>query len=395
MWEPHDPRKIVEKPAYDVIVVGGGIAGVAAAVAAARNGAKTLLMEKQIHLGGLATTGLISWYEPLCDGNGRQVIGGISEELIRLSVRYGLEDLPTQWGGEGKNAPQRQRFATHYSPTMFSLALDRFVLNSGVDIRFDTLATYPVVENGRIAGIVAESVSGQEYYPCKYAVDATGDATLCAAAGLPTQDGLNYLVYVAHTYTRESAEAYGKTGNDAAFRHWHWCGASLTGKGHPADKAPYTHYDADSENEFIRWGKDALFEQFAAMPKGERDVMALPTMPQYRKIRRLVGDATFTGETASCADSIGICGDFRRPGPVYTLPYRCLYNSRLPNLITAGRIISSGDDGWEITRVIPVCALTGQAAGTAAALCTAAGRDFPEAPLPALQKALQDQGVFF
>ena len=107
MWEPHDPRKIIEKPAYDVIVVGGGIAGVAAAVAAARNGAKTLLMEKQIHLGGLATTGLISWYEPLCDGNGRQVIGGISEELIRLSVCYGLEDLPAQWGGEGKNAPQQ------------------------------------------------------------------------------------------------------------------------------------------------------------------------------------------------------------------------------------------------------------------------------------------------
>jgi len=65
-----DHRKFEMKEAYDVIVVGGGIAGVAAAVAASRHGAKTLLMEKLLALGGLGTVGLISWYEPLCDGMG-------------------------------------------------------------------------------------------------------------------------------------------------------------------------------------------------------------------------------------------------------------------------------------------------------------------------------------
>ena len=89
-----DKRPIENKKAYDVIVVGGGIAGVSAAVSAARNGASTLLIEKQINLGGLATMGLISWYEPLCDGNGNQVIYGIAEELIKLSVKYGFENLP-------------------------------------------------------------------------------------------------------------------------------------------------------------------------------------------------------------------------------------------------------------------------------------------------------------
>ena len=88
---------------YDVIVVGGGVSGVAAAVAASRNGAKTLLMEKTVMLGGLATAGLISWYEPLCDGEGNQMIYGIAEELIKLSVKYGFENLPAKWGGEGKN----------------------------------------------------------------------------------------------------------------------------------------------------------------------------------------------------------------------------------------------------------------------------------------------------
>ena len=77
-----DTREVSVKDAYDVIVVGGGIGGIASAVAAARNGAKTLLMEKQINLGGLATVGLINLYEPLCDGRGKKVIGGIAEDQI-------------------------------------------------------------------------------------------------------------------------------------------------------------------------------------------------------------------------------------------------------------------------------------------------------------------------
>ena len=69
--------KTITKNTYDVIVVGGGVAGVAAAVASARNGAKTLLLEKTVVLGGLGTQGLISWYEPLCNGEGKLLIAGI------------------------------------------------------------------------------------------------------------------------------------------------------------------------------------------------------------------------------------------------------------------------------------------------------------------------------
>ena len=78
----------------DVLVVGGGIAGVAAALAARRAGARVLLLEKQALLGGLATNWLISWYEPLCDGQGHQLIYGLAEELLRLSFRYGDDSLP-------------------------------------------------------------------------------------------------------------------------------------------------------------------------------------------------------------------------------------------------------------------------------------------------------------
>ena len=93
----------------EVAVAGGGIAGVAAAVQAARCGKKTVLIEKSVYCGGLATGGLIYIYLPLCDGNGRQVTFGIAEELLRRSMKYGPGDVPSAWR-LGKEAGERNRF---------------------------------------------------------------------------------------------------------------------------------------------------------------------------------------------------------------------------------------------------------------------------------------------
>ena len=91
--------------------------------------------------------------------------------------------------------------------------------------------------------------------------------------------------------------------------------------------------------------------------------------------------------------AIGMTGDFRKPGPVYYLPYRCLVGRRVSNLLAAGRCISVTTSAWDITRVIPACAVTGEAAGTAAAL--AASRRIPVASLPIrlLQRRLLQQGA--
>ncbi len=364
-----DTRPVIEKQSYDVIVVGGGVAGVSAAVAASRKGAKTLIIEKQINLGGLATMGLISWYEPLCDGKGNQVIHGIAEELIKLSVKYGFENLPAKWGGEGKNYIHTERYATRYSPTVFSLALDEYVKENGVDIRFDTMAVFPVVEGGHCKGVLCESVSGKEFYGCKCIIDATGDAAVCAAAGLPLENGMNYHIYICHSYFRKDLDEFVGTNDAAKFRVWFARGADLYGNNQPEGKTPETEYNSDSENEYIKWGKSEIFKAInKADTKNNRDIMMLPTMPQYRKIRRLIGETTFDANSFECCDSIGKCGDFRIPGPVYEIPYSSLYNKNIDNLLVAGRIISATGEGWEITRVIPVCALTGEAAGKAAAL---------------------------
>ena len=124
---------------YDVAVVGGGVAGIAAAIQSARSGKKTVLIEKTILLGGLATSGLVYIYLPLCDGNGHQATHGICEELLRNSIQYGPGEIPENWRQE-KNAPERKRLMCRFSPASFMLSLEELLRRENVDIWYDTLA---------------------------------------------------------------------------------------------------------------------------------------------------------------------------------------------------------------------------------------------------------------
>lgn len=369
--EISDNRKIKQKESYDVIVVGGGIGGIAASVAASRCGMKTLLIEKQVNLGGLATTGLISWYEPLCDGKGRQMIFGIAEELIKLSGRYSFENLPKEWGGEEANVCRNRRYSTFYSPMVFTLALDEYVTENGVKLRFDTLAVYPVMKNNRCAGVICESASGKEFFGCKVIIDATGDASVAERAGVPTVIGENHMTYIAHMYDKKMAAELNETGDICKFRKWINAGSDMFGNGHPEGLRMLKGDSAEDITDYVIYGKKRLLERCREYGKNDYDIMVLPTMPQFRTIRRIIGDTDFTAvDGKTYADSVGTCGDFRPDGAGkhYEIPYSALYNSDYPNILVCGRIISAPQgDGWEIARVIPVCALTGEAAGNAAA----------------------------
>lgn len=361
-------KEPVKKGTYDVIVVGGGIAGTAAAVSAAREGASVLLLEKSLNLGGLATGGLISWYEPLCDGKGNQIIYGIAEELIQLSIRYGFDNLPEKWGGSGKNRQKNERYSTFYSPTVFSVALEQYVLEHGVKLRFDTLATYPVVENNRCIGIVAESMDGREFFEAGAVVDATGDASVMDRAGVPTVAGKNYMTYLVHGFDVSSIAAAAEHENLSSFRKWINVGSDMYGNGHPEGMELLEGTTAEEQNAYVIEGKKRLFDYITQRKdKNAYDIMALPTMPQLRTIRRIVGDCDFEAiDGKKYEHAIGSCGDFRPTGigKIYEIPEGALYNSKIPNMFAAGRIISAPQgDAWEVARVIPVCALTGEAAG--------------------------------
>ncbi len=392
-----DNRPVREAGNYDVIVVGGGIAGVAAAVAAGRAGARTLLIEKAINLGGLATTGLISWYEPLCDGRGEQMVFGIAEELIRLAVGCGLNNLPPVWGGNSGTKTRNERFSTRFSPTIFPLVLDEYVEAAGVELRFDTQVVCPIMKDDRCVGLLGESMSGREFFGAKAVIDATGAASVAHAAGMETVDGQNYFSFVMHGFTRAEAAEFAEDGDLARFRHWIWVGSDLYGRGQPEGMPPLSGTTADDVTTYVRMTKRAALERVRREAVGEFELMTIPYQPQFRTIRRIVGAADFCAVDGEVfADSIGRTGDFRRPhiGKHYQIPYRALYHPACANILAAGRVISAPQgNGWEVARVIPTCALTGQAAGTAAAMIAREGCRAAELDVEALQRRLEADGV--
>jgi glycine/D-amino acid oxidase-like deaminating enzyme len=160
------PKKIPVRGEYDVVVAGGGFAGISAALSAARNGAKTLLIEKQFALGGLATLGLITIYLPLCDGCGRQVSFGIAEELFRLSILHGYEDgkenVEAWINGSDPEARKQHRFRVRFNAAMFAILAEQKLLETGVEILYGTSVCDTLVEEGSVKALFIESKSGRE-----------------------------------------------------------------------------------------------------------------------------------------------------------------------------------------------------------------------------------------
>ena len=151
------------KREYDVAVCGGGFAGISAALAAARQGSKVLLLEKQFMLGGLATAGLVTIYLPLCDGYGKQVSFGIAEELFHLSIKHGAEDrYPENWlDNIGTRTEKDKRFEVQYNPQLFAILVEKLLRDEGVDILYGTYVVNVDVNDGKINHIVTENKSGR------------------------------------------------------------------------------------------------------------------------------------------------------------------------------------------------------------------------------------------
>lgn len=378
-------RKLSVVRQYDVVVLGGGVAGVAAAIAAARQGAKTLLVEEQYILGGLATSGLIAYYLPLCDGQGVQLSYGLAEELLKLSISVGEDrHYPTAWlNGENIEERKKVRYLTQFNPNVFALLLDGELTKSGGEILFGTRLSDCVIngENNKIEAVILENRSGRFAVTAKNFIDTTGDAALCLMAGeetalyerkneiaawyYETVDGIYTLKEVGCRDTDEAYEVIGRF-------------QGVDGK-ELSDVTLQTH--KITLERFLEGGNNGKMHALAT----------LPTIPQVRMTRKLIGKGTMTmaDDHKSFEDSVGMFGNWRKKGPAFEMPFGCLIGKKILNLGTAGRCISVDDDMWDLTRVIPPCVLSGEAIGTAAAI----SENVAETDVIQLQKILRNNQV--
>lgn len=382
---------------YDIIVAGGGVAGIAAAVAAARAGKKVLLLEKSVSLGGLATIGLINLFVPMCNGRGVQIIKGMAEEFLRLSIKDGYDTIPDEWKNGEPGEGAKTRYLTKYSPSIFSLELTELLDKEGVDLLYDTVVSEPVMDGGHCRGLIVENKSGREYYEGKIIVDTTGDADVLYRAGVPTRQGGNYYTMISNATNLDLMKKAVESGDIAdAYTGVMGGRSNLYGGGHPEGMPLFEGVNVNSVTDFII--KNHL-DTLAEVRKGGRkrdDIVMLPGMAQFRTTRCLIGDKEFDMNDAyrHCDDSIGAICDFDRKDYLFEVPFGVLVKTGYDNLITAGRTASAKPDySWDILRVIPPAIITGQAAGIAAALSIDDGVPIYDVDIHALQSELEAQDV--
>ncbi len=369
-----EPARALEvKSSYDVAVVGGGIAGVAAAVAAAREGASVCLIEKQTGLGGLATLGIVTYWLPVCDGMGRQIIGGIGEELLRLSVRdlkkvnneAQFVGVPSCWEkGGSKEERKNTRFGTAFNPGFYTLALEEWVLNAGVKILYDTRLSAVKRTRKGISHLILENKSGRFAMEVGAVVDASGDADVCYMAGEDTEisdanvaagwfyylkDGVAHLSLTSNAYSSDLDTS------------------KLTCRNYDGTNGDDVSEQVIESHGIIR--RDAKIYQEQS-PESVVEPFYIPSIPCFRATRRLVGEQSMaeSGMHEWYDDTVCLTSDWRRKGPVFAITMRMLQGVVNNNLISAGRCFSMDKSAWDCGRVIPTCAVSGEAAGLAAAL---------------------------
>ncbi len=384
------------KGSYDILVAGGGVAGVSAAISATRSGKKVLLIEKSLILGGLATLGIINLFVPMCNGRGKQIIFGMAEELLRESVKYGYDTIPLEWqnGEPGENA--KTRYVTRFSANIFALVLMDMLQNEGVELLLDSVVSKPVMQDGHCKGLIVENKSGRQYYEGKIIIDTTGDSDILYRAGVPTYQGGNYLTYCAiSTDLKLMEKAIKKQDVGWAFRYAFGGNANLYGANHPEGMPLFPGTTAENVTDYIVKNQKLLFEKIKEQDRKTRDIVTLPGMAQFRTTRRLVGDYELKGEDAYMHfdDSITAVCDFEFRDRVFELPYRCLVKTGFDNLITAGRTVSATGWAWDVTRVIPPAIVSGQAAGIAASMAIDSQKPIYNIDVTELQKELENQNV--
>ena len=441
---------------YDVLVVGGGNAGCAAAIAAARHGAKTLLVERYGFLGGTATAGMVGPWMTFHSGN-KRIVGGIAQEIVERLQRMG--------GSPGHIADSSDYVPTitPFDPEVHKALLFEMMREAGVDLLLHAYVLGAIFDEGGVRGARFATVAGERAYLATYTIDATADAYVAASAGVGTQQGdergrvqpASLMFRLSHvdlaktaTYLRmhpdqmrTSLKAHERTAPALT------AVAGLYDLWHQAQKegtvtiprelvsffiTPYpdevsvnmtrvTDIDPLDPDDLTRAEVEArlqcmqLLEFFRSRVPGFENsrIAATATQIGIRESRRIVGAYTLTRDDVLQArqfeDAVARSAypiDIHNPsgsgttthrlaeGQSYEIPYRCLLPATVERMLVAGRCISTTHEALASTRLTPTVMTLGQAAGTAAALSHRRGTRLRDLDSRLLRETLVEDGVF-
>ncbi len=429
-------REIPVHAQCDVLVVGGGPSGTAAAVAAARVGADVILLERYNHLGGLSTGGLVIWIDRMTDWDGRLVIRGFGEEILSRLPKDAVAGPPgNEWGSTDAErvAHWGQRTAAYrgvvtWSPTIdpewLKLASQELVLQSKVRLVYHSWAAEPIVEDGAVRGVLFENKAGRRAIRARVVVDATGDGDIYARAGAEfdsnfADDDIHHCMNTAWLFggvdmkrwiefrvgQPEQYNAFMALGRERIgllerpFVSWRddialFMGPRLSG---------YSAVDIEDQTEVEVRSHRAMAAHltfYREHAPGFESAYLMLSAPQLgvRHSRRLVGIGRVTraqwpgGKVFD--DEIGVSPSLSQVFPSISLPYGSLVPKRVDGLLACGRHMSCDTNSHGFLREIPQCWVTGQAAGVAAAHAVRAGVEPRAVPIAPLQAELARQGAY-
>ncbi len=440
----------------DVVVCGGGPGGFSAAIASARRGAKTLLIERYGFLGGLATAGLVV---PILAHTAHEsetpIVEGILRELTERMHAIGgapaWEQTLPQWG-------------IRFDAEALKIVLDEMVQEAGVQVMLHTTITDVIRNNHHIQAVIIETKSGRQAVTGKVFIDATGDADVAYRSGAPITHGRDFdgrgeamgsffhLAGFEPLDEERAQELRQQIEHEMEDGRFHFYNAGfLSTNSHHTDHtaANMTRFGGDADlaadltqAEFsVRRDVWDLVRYLRASVKGFEDCYVQQTSPQVgpRESRQIVGPYALTGDdvhdgakhedaiargswwidihcplghaypvhlcTVECPkgadcdywsshhESMRSRNELYPPsGDWYDIPYRSLLSVSVPNLLAAGRCISATHEGMAGSRVMGTCIAIGQAAGTAAALAVQKGCHPTEIDVQVLRQMLREDG---
>ncbi len=399
-------REIPVVAEAEVVVVGGGIAGMMAALAAARSGATTLLIERYGFLGGTATAGLMTSFNGFRNEhapNHVQTVRGLAQELVDRLLAAGGACANTQHGNFGPMQPGECPYAVSFDPEVLKQVGLEMLQEAGVRLMLHTLFTDALVQGRAIQAIIVENKSGRQAIQGRIYVDATGDGDLCARAGARYEKATG-----ADQRLMRMTLMYRVAGlpDPAPNERRLWINGITTrwgpsvGDVDGSDAEDLTRAEIEA-NRALREHVAKLREQYP-----QATLVAAAPMIGIRETRRIVGLYTISEEDVQSGrpqpDAIAVSSN---PVPNYygqrvflehlgfEIPYRSLVPADLDNVLLAGRCISACQPAFQSARSMAPNMAISQASGTAAALCVRSGCRPVDLDVLALQRRLVADGA--